>query len=188
MQFVASPDSTVSSSPRTTLVVATEEGLHYLPLSTTAEGCTALFQRVVPYPYPSAPHSICLASDGDVIAMCTASGETWTTRAAWGCWRRGEQVAAGSEVSVSSESGTLTVVNGGKVAVVKGMSGDGRVIVFWEEEAVSGVGLKVAVGGRVARGARAGERRVATGFGVQSGDGGRMVGVRVREGGGGIWW
>lgn len=39
VQFVATPDSTVSSSPRTTLVVATEEGLHYLPLSTTAEGC-----------------------------------------------------------------------------------------------------------------------------------------------------
>lgn len=77
----------------------------------------------------------------------------------------------------------MTVVNGGKVAVVKGMSGDGRVIVFWEEEAVSGVGVKVAVGGRVARGARAGERRVATGFGVQSGHGGED-GAGEGEGGG----
>lgn len=190
VQFVASPDSTVSSTPRTTLVVATETDLHYLPLSTTPEGHTILLvdeQRVVPYPYPDAPHTLSIASDGDTIALCTASGETWTTRAAWGCWRRGEQVAAGSEVSISSESGTMTIINGAKVAVVKGMAGDGRVMVFWEEEAVPCLtGVKVAVGRR-GRG-RGGGRWVATGFGVVTGDGGRMVGVGVREGGGGVWW
>lgn len=189
VQFLASPDSAGSSSPRTTLAVATSSALHYLPLSTTPEGRTILTNNShpVPYPYPGPPHSISIPSDGDGIALCTASGETWTTRAAWGCWRRGEQVAAGSEVFVSSEAGTMAIVNGGKVAVVKGVAGDGRVMVFWEEEAAPGAGgVKVAAGERV-RG-RVGGRWVATGFGVVRENGGRMVGVRVREGGGGVWW
>ncbi|KAK0738057.1 kinase-like domain-containing protein [Schizothecium vesticola] len=117
------------------LIVATQTALHYLPLSTIPDDRTILLddERAVPYPtITGAPNNISLAPDGDVITMTTSDGKTWTTRAAWGCWRRGEQVAAGSIVS-GSKPGMMAVVKGVQVAVVKGR-GWGDVVTIKEDD------------------------------------------------------
>ncbi|KAK1828680.1 kinase-like domain-containing protein [Podospora conica] len=157
-------------------VLPTVEGRNVLP---TAEIWDILDgERAITYPTigGAPPHSISISPDGDIVAMTTADGETWTTQTTWGCWRRGEQVSPGTVVAVpeSSVAGVTTVLVSGRRVAVQGMLGRDDVVELEEDDVARWSGVKVAVAGE--------KRRVAMGYAVvKEGGRERRTCVRVRE-------